>query len=357
MKKEVWYRRGRRGFTLVELLVVIAIIGILVALLLPAVQAAREAARRMQCSNNLKQLGLSLHNYHDTYKTFPFGVRTGGRNGSWGTSFYVRLLPYVEQTALANNWPWEEKLPAGAAGQAEGYTAGNANLRGTPVNLIGQRFSFVDCPSSPLDDFNTGNNAVQMASYAGIAGAVEAVTGNNYVPQFQRTGASCCAPGGGSPDKRNTGFLSGSGMLVGGNRLYGFQDCTDGSSNVMIIGETSNWAIDSSIGGIKKHIDPSWPHGFPMGAGNNTAVTTPSGGAIERWFNLTSIRYPVGTNNFTLPGVDDNHGPNNPLLSAHPGGAMCTLTDGSVRFLAATTNIDTLKYLADRQDGKPVQLD
>ncbi len=91
---------GRKGFTLVELLVVIAIIGILVGLLLPAVQAAREAARRMQCSNNLKQLALGMLNYESTYKKFPQGVRPGGWNGGWGTSFYVRILPYIDKKRI-----------------------------------------------------------------------------------------------------------------------------------------------------------------------------------------------------------------------------------------------------------------
>src|SRR5690349_5751837 len=102
-------QRGRSAFTLVELLVVIAIIGILVGLLLPAVQAAREAARRMQCSNNLKQLSLSMLNYESTHKKFPFGNRPGGYNGGWGTSFYVRILPFVEQGAMADMWPWVER--------------------------------------------------------------------------------------------------------------------------------------------------------------------------------------------------------------------------------------------------------
>ncbi len=88
--------RRLRAFTLVELLVVIAIIGILIALLLPAVQAAREAARRSQCLNNLKQIGLGAHNYHDVNNTFP----TGGYACCWGT-WLVGMLPYIEQTSLA----------------------------------------------------------------------------------------------------------------------------------------------------------------------------------------------------------------------------------------------------------------
>jgi len=94
--------RKRHGFTLVELLVVIAIIGILIALLLPAVQAAREAARRSQCTNNLKQIALAVHNYHDTYKVFPIGNWTTAY-GTW----LVSLLPFIEQQALADRYqPW-----------------------------------------------------------------------------------------------------------------------------------------------------------------------------------------------------------------------------------------------------------
>ena len=91
----------RRGFTLIELLVVIAIIAVLIALLLPAVQQAREAARRTQCKNNLKQMGLALHNYHDTYNGFPNG-NIASAAGGWGMSWYMRILPYVDQAPVFN---------------------------------------------------------------------------------------------------------------------------------------------------------------------------------------------------------------------------------------------------------------
>lgn len=339
-----------KGFTLIELLVVIAIIGILIALLLPAVQAAREAARRSQCSNNLKQLGLALHNYHDTFGVFPFGNRPGGYDGGWGTSFYVRLLPFVEQNALADAWPWTEKNVA--YNRSEGYAAGNANLRGNPVNILNLKIAAFRCPTCPTEDFNTSNNAVHMASYAGIAGAVEATPG--YVPRRQRPCCTCCAsqcPTGGPADQ---GYASGSGMLVP-NLVVGFKDCTDGTSNTMILGESSDYAFDAA--GAKQHIDPSWPHGWPMGGGGPATITdTTNTNATDRWFNLTSIRYPIGTQTYALPGVCHNHGSNNPLLSAHPGGTQIALTDASARFLSETIDLATLKNLADRDDRQVITL-
>ncbi len=339
--------RERYGFTLVELLVVIAIIGILIALLLPAVQAAREAARRAQCSNNLKQLGLALHNYHDTYKCFPIGARTGGWNGGWGTSFYVRLLPFVEQTALADQWPWTEK--DATYDRDEGYANGNVNLRGTPVDITQLQISALRCPSSPLPLFR-GNNGMTN-SYAGIAGAVEPT--GQYVPTRQQPCCTCCSSA--SFNNPNDGLTSGSGMLVGGSSIVlKFADCTDGSSNTMILGEISDWMFDSA--GNRRNPGGPSNHGWSMGCGSNATVTNVSTTPLtdSRWFNLTSIRYPVGTRTYDLPGVSDNYGPNNPLLSAHPGGAQIALTDGSSRFLSDTTNLETLKVLADRDDNIPV---
>src|SRR5579871_413068 len=95
------YRRSD-GFTLIEVLVVIAILAILLALLLPAVQQAREAARRLQCTNNLKQIGLAIHGYHDSNQTFPIGANM--TKGGWGISFWVGLLPYLEQSEIYDQW-------------------------------------------------------------------------------------------------------------------------------------------------------------------------------------------------------------------------------------------------------------
>jgi len=347
----MWGSSGKRkAFTLVELLVVIAIIGILIALLLPAVQAAREAARRSQCSNNLKQLGLGLHNYHDVNKRMPIGARRGGATGGWGASFYVGLLPYVEQNAIFQNWPW---------GASDGYCAGNGRLQGaapTPcIDIRNILISAFRCPSSPLPEFGAPNNNVTMSSYVGIMGAVDLdsppVAPITYVELRQRVCCTCC--GGAAATGRN----SGGGMLLL-NECRNMSDCTDGTSNTMIVGETSDWALDAA--GNRYHIDPSWPHGWPMGTGDGSQITAynppPNPTSVdERPFNLTAIRYPVGTKVcWGLPGVFDNHGSNNPLLSAHPGGCQILLTDASSRFLSNTTDLLLLKYLATRDDGQTV---
>jgi prepilin-type N-terminal cleavage/methylation domain-containing protein len=145
--------KSRRGFTLVELLVVIAIIGILVALLLPAVQAAREAARRMSCGNNLKQLGLGLHNYHDTYKIFPPALLNSGRKDApfggtqqtLNTTGWALMLPFIEQAPLHDNYNFNACSSSDNA-RMPGPIAGNDLIND---GLYNARLEILECPSSP----------------------------------------------------------------------------------------------------------------------------------------------------------------------------------------------------------------
>src|SRR5436305_8217837 len=145
----------RRGFTLVELLVVIAIIGVLVALLLPAVQAAREAARRMQCSNHLKQIGLALQNYHDTFQSLPYGARARFvqisntvdprmSQGPWGPSWYVGILPFAEQKPLS------DLFEAAIVSNPNALVDQNPGIGRFPFHANNQKIAWMLCPSSPL---------------------------------------------------------------------------------------------------------------------------------------------------------------------------------------------------------------
>ena len=186
---------NRRAFTLIELLVVIAIIAILIALLLPAVQQAREAARRTQCKNNLKQLGLALHNHHDTYQYFPPATSQdqppfGPAASNWGASWMIYILPYIEQSSLYN------QLTIGG-GTGYGNTANGAKFAG--VRIGGYR-----CPSSPLPDTTTSAvpgcaaGQMMMPTYVAITGAAPSMfTGPFIESRFVSPGgaAGCCSGG------------------------------------------------------------------------------------------------------------------------------------------------------------------
>ena len=163
-------RDCRTGFTLIELLVVIAIIAVLIAMLLPAVQQAREAARRSQCNNNLKQLGLALHNYHETSQQFPMGVtRDAGNPGTqqnWGTSFWLAILPQVDQAPL-----YKSLSMSALGGPGHVNNPGNQNA----PQLNGRKIPLMLCPSSPLPGIGgpqgAAPNGALWQTYAGIAGA------------------------------------------------------------------------------------------------------------------------------------------------------------------------------------------
>jgi prepilin-type N-terminal cleavage/methylation domain-containing protein/prepilin-type processing-associated H-X9-DG protein len=337
------FRHGRRGFTLVELLVVIAIIGILIALLLPAVQAAREAARRSQCTNHLKQYGLGLHNYHDTFKAFPAGVThstvpRGGVTTSFGTSFQGPLLQFMEQNALYDSMTW--------VGNCYGYVNDGV---GRSVNSPLMRtlvIPYMRCPSTTMPLNYSSTLYEVFASYGGIEGAAS----EGATDPFQATGQQFHSGNAGQ-------IFASNGMLIA-NKWLRFNDCRDGTSNVMMMAEMCGTMYTPA--GVPTERAPSGDrHGWLMGT--NLAGTPPNldptGANDFRTFNIVTVRYPINAGpwaNQIFPGFGSNLGANNPLNSNHPGGVNALLTDGSVQFLAETMELLTLKRLAARNDKAPV---
>jgi len=332
----------RRAFTLVELLVVIAIIGVLVGLLLPAVQAARESARRSSCQNNLKQIGLGLHNYHDSFDAFPIGAATASAGG-WGVSWWMRILPYIDESAVFNritfsgpNTGWT------CCGSAEGAANGAVMQTATIKSAA--------CPSSPLEKKrDTGGGLTTITQYHGISGATD---GDGFTNASDGL-SNCCGCCGG---QQATGKLAGTGALVVG-RTVGFKDMKDGSANVIAVGEASNfiWSALPTAGG-KQNVPVNGAHGIMMGNPNGTTVEAAGPGAMfDRPFNLTTVRYspnaPAINDDASWPGVGDNYGTNNPLSSAHTGGVLILIADGQARFLNDNVTMLTLRQLCTRNDG------
>jgi prepilin-type N-terminal cleavage/methylation domain-containing protein len=343
--------RGRRyrgsgdpsphGFTLVELLVVIAIIGILVALLLPAVQAAREAGRRMQCGNNLKQLGEALHNYHDTNLAFPSGCRSHqiAPGWVWGHAWPVAILPYSEQRPLYDQLDLTgSTCPSKQTGLIYQSSTVTYNIyNGKLVAGVGIPFLF--CPSSTLDPFVLKGTIVPGAlgaagpTYTATTGAVDHYTAVNKDGQTNQ--------------HRARGIQSRGGVLLP-NQFLRIGDIADGTSNTVMLGEQSGWCFDAS--GTKVDCRSDYGHSFMMG-------TTPESyiNSEDRWFNTTTVRYGINHRAWNSTGVGDQYyGCNRPIQSAHPGGAQVLLSDGAVRFLGDSLALQTWFDLVNRNDAHPL---
>ena len=313
-------KKRSRGFTLIELLVVIAIIAILIALLLPAVQQAREAARRTQCKNNLKQWGLALHNYHDTFLTFPMGamgldalanVRPQGNNFGW----HVRVLPYLEQTAL--------------------YASFNFNAfynATTPTNnqiLREQSFDALFCPSAPTR--NRQPDAVAEGytlHYYGVAGAKDAV---ETTRKFAMQNNTFPRPNFDS----DHGQVAVTGVLFRNSRV-GIRDITDGTTNTLMVGEISAAPNPGRNNGHR-----AWH----QGANLETAGTAMYSCKNVRW-GMGQVGWNGGNLNYLFN--DQRFGSN------HTGGAQFLLGDGAVKFVSQNIDFNLYQALATRDGGEIV---
>lgn len=332
--------RRRHGFTLVELLVVIAIISLLVALLLPAVQSAREAARRAQCINNLKQMGLAFHNYHEMWEAFPIGAMhsvTAGtaRQNDLGQSFFVALLPGVEQENLFARI--DENAPGGV---------GNMDNPGNPNGALfdGFRVPLYVCPSSSMDEMTEDKvvapRGVLMTNYVGISGAA---TMNGTVNSLA--------------EPTYKGIMASSGVLIP-NDSISISDIKDGTTSTMMMAEQSEFS--RTRGGDLVDLRSSNSHGAWVGT---TGPGVPGDGtwfctSFQTW-NVTTVRYPVNfrdATSHTAPamGLGPQDGSNRPIQSTHTGGANILLADGSVRFLGENVDFVILTNLANRNDGNEV---
>jgi prepilin-type N-terminal cleavage/methylation domain-containing protein len=322
----------QRGFTLVELLVVIAIIGILVALLLPAVQAAREAARRMSCSNNLKQIGLAAHNYHDAQRQFPMGTRAAGSN-VYGSSWTIALLPYFEQGALYDKWL-----------QAPGWSSGANQLLVDKLVLNALR-----CPSSPLKKtIPVGNYQVMQTNYIGISGCTAQSDSTTFTTSVTGVGVPFTE----TRKANGTGIVSAGGMFhPEGSTDFGSLS-RDGTTNQIFFGEQSDYMRDSNNNQIEA--TSSYPNG--AFAGSNTLGIP---GTITTWQGachaITTVRNAINYKKVDGAGASQG-GLNCGIFSAHGGGAMICLGDDSVRFMTENLDMTMLFRLCTRDDGLVVQL-
>ena len=308
--------RSPRGFTLVELLVVIAIIGVLIALLLPAVQQAREAARRLQCRNNIKQLGLALHNYHDTFLVFPSGNLTTdtqypprSANDPEGTMapWTVLVLPYLEQDNLHNQFDFESPFTSHIS-----QTTPNATIQRTPNKAF-------QCPSFPRN----GNEELKN-NYFGVMGGVDV---NNTPPRWELSG---------SVNYR----VFDNGVLFQNSKIS-FRDITDGTTNTFMIGESVDQKTAYGSGSPTHH---GWAQGARTHNGSNGYLN-----------NVAATENPINrAADLLAAGWHDHAVWQSTFGSQHPGGAQFLYADGSVPWVSETMNLPIYQQCGVRNDGAPL---
>jgi prepilin-type N-terminal cleavage/methylation domain-containing protein len=322
-----FYRRLRGGFTLIELLVVIAIIAILIALLVPAVQKVREAAARTQCQNNLKQLALGVHGYHDTNKVLPqnFGSFNGWGAGSSSWSWIAQVLPFIEQAPLYNQ------------GNIAMVTLTNGasapRLNSTPA-VVASPIPILRCPSDPdgatavwTDRADLGGLSCGITNYKGVCGSNWAWGDGRWnppAPNPYSASNNFNVPG-------NNGLDDGNGVLDRSNgargKKYTLVGISDGTSNTFLIGEslpsislwTGCWCYANNASGTAAIFPNSkQTNGLPFGTGD--------------WPNQYSYH------------------------SKHSGGVQFALGDGSVRFVSESIDMVTYRSMGTRNGSEPLTL-
>ena len=335
----------RHAFTLVELLVVIAIIGILIALLLPAVQAAREAARRMQCANNLKQIGLALHNYLDTNKSFPPGAIWGYPVGSvperpYHHTWLTMILPYMEQTAL--------------------YSQANTRAPAWGQSFVSQKVSMLRCPSDAGFTEPSQTHNLAITNYAGSEGwdwhpdrviASGSTVGNN-VPEAIGHDFSCVF---------DTKSVSGPNATEIA-RTTRIAELTDGTSNTIMVAEvysmgfTGGSSFTSGRGVPRKsgtvYARAAFVAMTSGGSGSKPFYSLPDGSGASTqdvyWKESPRMRGPVY---LTLAGPNSNE---HTASSLHPGIVNVLIADGSTRSVSETIEYATWYKANGMGDGLPV---
>lgn len=311
----------RKGFTLIELLVVIAIIAILIALLLPAVQQAREAARRSTCKNNLKQIGLALHNYNETFSVMPYSTSNPGQCSFTNVTNHrgwLYLLPYLEQTALYNKFNFS--AATGERNEGSGTLAGGGAIASGNAALTTTILQPLMCPSDDGQRVYSGANTTYGSGVANTAR-----TCYDFVVN---AGNSC-------PDW--VSYNRTTRTMFGTNSACRIRDIKDGTSNTVAVSETTLEVVDG--------VTNSWATAQHVGLG--IELDTPPNVYINNWkccgWDATPYaRTPI----FGRLGEWGSPG------STHVGGMHVLMGDGAVRFISENLDTTTRKNLAYMADGQ-----
>ncbi|MDD3586375.1 MAG: DUF1559 domain-containing protein [Thermoguttaceae bacterium] len=355
------------AFTLVELLVVIAIIGILIALLLPAVQAAREAARRMQCTNNLKQIGLAMHNYHDIHNMFPQGVVASSlATNTWGSTsrsycWRVILLPFLEQNAVYSSLnfttgdftPWSGMTSASTNGALLNFVLPAYVCPSNAMDPLSNREGFVLHPATGM--YNVRNEAKFMnIDYVGIAGAYPDPDPGNPASTTNFRSDVLIA--------HSYGHIANTGMLLL-NESSSVATVLDGTSNTLMFAEQSG---ATEYNGQKIYVSSNYYSGWPGGT-IGVEWKNPRELTVKRILELEAAggttmskgSYPNGIvtvrcaiNAKPAPAyAREVYDQGIVISSGHSGGANGVLGDGSVRFLSDSMNFYNLRIMCSSNEG------